>query len=131
MKSIAMAFGECGAASQAAWSRPRDCCYFMRRSLTCLAFCLTISLAASATNPNLATKWRLSQWQRRVWQIEDGLPHNYVTAISRDSERYLLVGTQTGIARFDGMRFTPLGAIADLWVFSLLHAADGVLGLAL
>ena len=71
--------------------------------------------------------WLLSQWHRRVWQIEDGLPHNYVTATLLDSNRYLLIGTQTGIARFDGTRFTPFSKVGDLWIYSLLRTSDGSL----
>ena len=94
----------------------------------CAASCLLLLFAlpdASATG--LASRWLLSQWHRRVWQIEDGLPHNYVTAISYDSDRDLLIGTQTGLVRFDGMHFTPLSEWRDVWIYSLLRATDGTL----
>ena len=64
---------------------------------------------------------------RRVWQIEDGLPHNYVTAIASDEKGYLLVGTQSGIARFDGMRFAPFERLGGMWIYGLLKASDGAL----
>ncbi|MBL8215493.1 MAG: ATP-binding protein [Bryobacterales bacterium] len=50
----------------------------------------------------------ISQYARRHWQVEDGLPQNYVTWISQSPDGYLLVGTAGGAARFDGLRFTPL-----------------------
>lgn len=50
----------------------------------------------------------MSQYARRHWQVEEGLPQNYVTWISQSPEGYLLVGTAGGAARFDGLRFTPL-----------------------
>jgi ligand-binding sensor domain-containing protein len=96
-------------------------------ALSCAACWLSISLTAAAPDSKLAGRWLLSQWHRRVWQIEDGLPHNYVTAISHDSERYQLVGTQAGLARFDGMRFTQFPALNDIWIYSLLQASDGAL----
>jgi ligand-binding sensor domain-containing protein len=96
-------------------------------ALGCLALCFGGSLAEAAPGPDPASGWQLSQWQRHVWQIEDGLPNNYVTAIASNSERYLLVGTQSGIAMFDGTRFTHFRPTGDLWIYSLLRASDGVL----
>src|SRR5262245_22746553 len=40
------------------------------------------------------------------WQTEDGLPQNAVNAILQSREGYLWVGTDSGLARFDGERFT-------------------------
>jgi len=72
-------------------------------------------------------QWRLSQLSRRVWQIEDGLTHNYVTAVATDDDGYLLLGTQSGIVRFDGMRFTPFPYLGNTWIYALLKASDGAL----
>ena len=36
-------------------------------------------------------------------------------------------GTQAGLARFDGMRFTQFPALNDVWIYSLLQASDGAL----
>ncbi|HEX5218653.1 MAG TPA: two-component regulator propeller domain-containing protein, partial [Verrucomicrobiae bacterium] len=41
----------------------------------------------------------------RVWQMEDGLPHNNVEAVAQTPDGYLWVGTTAGLARFDGARF--------------------------
>jgi diguanylate cyclase (GGDEF)-like protein len=41
------------------------------------------------------------------WGLEEGLPQISVTSITQDTSGYLWVGTQNGIARFDGMRFAP------------------------
>jgi ligand-binding sensor domain-containing protein/signal transduction histidine kinase len=41
----------------------------------------------------------------QTWQVEDGLPQNSVTALAQTQSGYLWVGTQDGLARFDGMRF--------------------------
>ena len=42
----------------------------------------------------------------RTWQSDEGLPNNYVRAIAQTPDGYLWVGTSTGLARFDGLRFT-------------------------
>ena len=85
------------------------------------------SRGAPISGTNFQSSWRLSQFSRRVWQIEDGLPHNYVTAIATDEKGYLLLGTQSGIARFDGMRFTPFERLGGTWIYALLKASDGAL----
>lgn len=41
----------------------------------------------------------------RVWQTEDGLPQNMVTAGAQTQDGYLWFGTYSGLARFDGERF--------------------------
>jgi diguanylate cyclase (GGDEF)-like protein len=41
-----------------------------------------------------------------VWQNETGLPQNSVLAILQTRDGYLWLGTQEGLARFDGVRFT-------------------------
>ena len=43
-----------------------------------------------------------------VWRTEHGLPHNTVTAITQTRDGFLWIGTQRGLARFDGVRFTML-----------------------
>jgi signal transduction histidine kinase/ligand-binding sensor domain-containing protein len=40
-----------------------------------------------------------------VWQADDGLPQNGVTAIVQTRDGYLWIGTYGGLARFDGVRF--------------------------
>ena len=42
----------------------------------------------------------------RTWQTEDGLPHNVIQAVTQTPDGYIWVGTQKGLARFDGLHFT-------------------------
>ncbi len=42
----------------------------------------------------------------RVWQTEQGLPHNSVTALAQTPDGYLWCGTENGLTRFDGSNFT-------------------------
>jgi signal transduction histidine kinase/ligand-binding sensor domain-containing protein len=51
---------------------------------------------------------KMTQYARKHWQIEDGLPQNYVSFITQSPDGYLVVGTSGGVARFDGLKFTPI-----------------------
>ncbi|HSY17394.1 MAG TPA: two-component regulator propeller domain-containing protein [Candidatus Acidoferrales bacterium] len=48
-----------------------------------------------------------SAWFTRVWQTDDGLPNNHVNGIAQGQDGYLWVATAAGLARFDGVHFTP------------------------
>ncbi len=48
----------------------------------------------------------LNQFGHQVWLTENGLPQNTVQAIVQTNDGYLWVGTQDGLARFDGLNFT-------------------------
>jgi ligand-binding sensor domain-containing protein len=71
-----------------------------------------------------------SIWSTRVWQTDDGLPDNQVTAILQGPDGYLWVGTAVGLARFDGFHFTDFSYSngsnnEDQGVSALLPARDG------
>jgi signal transduction histidine kinase/ligand-binding sensor domain-containing protein len=48
----------------------------------------------------------LTSYQRQTWQTESGLPQNTVHAILQTHDGYLWLGTEGGLVRFDGIRFT-------------------------
>jgi len=48
-----------------------------------------------------------SAWLLRDWQSEDNLPDNSVEGIAQTADGYLWIGTPSGLARFDGIRFEP------------------------
>lgn len=48
----------------------------------------------------------VTQYIQEVWQTEQGLPQNTVQAICQTRDGYLWLGTQEGLVRFDGVRFT-------------------------
>ena len=48
----------------------------------------------------------LSQFGHEVWLTENGLPQNTVHAIAQTANGYIWIGTEEGLARFDGVRFT-------------------------
>lgn len=62
-----------------------------------LCFCFSLSGAEDT-----------SKWFYRVWQTEDGLPDNSVSAIAQSPEGYLWIGTNGGVIRFNGDKFSPL-----------------------
>ena len=68
----------------------------------------------------------------RVWQTDEGLPNNRVQAIAQTPDGYLWVGTQEGLARFDGVEFTTFedldrARIKSASITALCLAMDGTL----
>ncbi len=49
----------------------------------------------------------VSQYQHDRWTTADGLPNHAIDWIQRSSDGYLWLGTEGGLVRFDGVRFTP------------------------
>jgi ligand-binding sensor domain-containing protein/signal transduction histidine kinase len=45
----------------------------------------------------------------RSWQREQGLPQNSVRALAQTQDGYIWVGSDDGVARFDGIRFVSFG----------------------
>jgi ligand-binding sensor domain-containing protein/signal transduction histidine kinase len=50
----------------------------------------------------------LSQLRHEVWLTENGLPQNTVHSIAQTPDGYIWIGTEEGLARFDGIKFTVL-----------------------
>ena len=48
----------------------------------------------------------LNQYVHTVWQVKDGLPQNTIRAITQTKDGYIWLGTQVGLVRFDGVKFT-------------------------
>ncbi len=75
-----------------------------RRLLSCgLLLFLALLRVQASTNT-------LPQYSARLWQMEDGLPHTIVQAITQTRDGYLWIGTREGLARFDGQSFLCLTA---------------------
>lgn len=64
-----------------------------------LLSCLNVTQAKEGLNEQ-------EEYLYRFWSVEAGLPQISVTAIVQDEAGYLWVGTQNGLARFDGINFT-------------------------
>ena len=71
----------------------------------------------------------LTDYSVGAWSQKDGLPAGAVNALAQDAEGYLWVGTEIGLLRFDGVRFTALDAtggelLPNLPVRALLLGRD-------
>jgi len=69
----------------------------------------------------------------RSWQREQGLPQNSVRALAQTRDGYLWVGSEEGVARFDGLRFVSFGMREGLPggpVNALCADRDGALWIA-
>src|SRR6202000_35365 len=72
-------------------------------SLVCLTFAMLFLL-----NPEARTQARVTPKQNyafREWTVDQGLPDGTIHAITQTPDRYLWLGTSSGLARFDGARF--------------------------
>src|SRR3984957_21293798 len=81
--------------------------------------------AAFALDPHKS----LTQYTRSVWTQQQGLPQDSVRAIAQTSDGYLWLGTDDGLARFDGYEFTVFnkakGDLPSNSITALAAAADG------
>lgn len=103
----------------------------MLRRTTALGL-LATSLLAAGVAKGLEPGKRLSQYGLDVWQQEQGLPQNTVQAVLRGRDGYLWLGTQEGLVRFDGARFTTYDRrstpeLKHNSIISLAEAPDGTL----
>jgi ligand-binding sensor domain-containing protein/signal transduction histidine kinase len=91
-----------------------------------------VATLGTASLTALTTSTPLSQYGRDVWDSDSGLPQNSVDAILQTRDGYLWLGTQEGLVRFDGVRFTVFDsrstpAIPDDWALALQESRDGTL----
>src|SRR5690242_17217645 len=74
-----------------------------------------VVLTLAALRPAFALDPRksLTQYSRTVWTQEQGLPQDGVQAIAQTSDGYLWLGTDEGLARFDGYEFVNFSSHGD------------------
>ena len=90
-----------------------------------MSFSLASILAPAAEGPSIP-------YSVRSWQTDEGIPQNSVHAIAQTTDGFLWVGTEEGLARFDGVRFTAFEDIRPpqlrhISITALLAAPDGSL----
>lgn len=68
-----------------------------------------IAEPAQALDPN----HRLTQYVHRIWQNQPGLPQASIYSLTQTQDGYIWVGTQSGVVRFDGVRFSPVPALEE------------------
>src|SRR5689334_17014846 len=80
---------------------------------------------ASALNP----RKKLTQYARTTWTQMQGLPQDTIRAITQTADGYLWLGTDEGLARFDGYEFVLFhkanGDLPSNSITALAPAADG------
>src|SRR6202050_5216684 len=74
----------------------------MARGVFVLFLVLGECCRVAALNPSKA----LTQYSISHWTQEQGLPQNTISAIAQTADGYLWLGTDEGLARFDGYDFT-------------------------
>jgi signal transduction histidine kinase/ligand-binding sensor domain-containing protein len=72
----------------------------------------------------------LSQYIHRIWQTQQGLPQASIYAIAQTRDGYLWLGTQTGLVKFDGVRFTTIDNLGGVPMINVLvtHLVEDTTG---
>jgi len=71
-------------------------------AILCLTLCLPNGFCLFAES--YATK-PLKYYALNSWRTDEGLPQDFITAITQTPDGFLWVGTMSGLVRFDGVRF--------------------------
>ena len=88
-----------------------------------LVFCIP---TATALNP----EHKLTQYGHRIWQTQPGLTQTSISAVTQTRDGYLLLGTENGVVRFDGVQFTPVpelerASLGAIWARVFVEDAQG------
>lgn len=102
-----------------------------RAVLLLVGVCLLIPRSADG----LDSQRPLTQALTRIWQVQQGLPRAAIFAIRQTADGYIWLGTQAGLHRFDGVRFTAvtddrLPALNEQWIQDVQEDRDHNLWLA-
>src|SRR3954468_12891047 len=93
-----------------------------------LASLVALLLGMSGSDSTLPLP--ITQLVHTTWTVTDGAPAD-IYQIAQTPDGYLWLGTQSGVVRFDGVRFVPLAVLgADIpngGVLQLLTARDSSL----
>jgi signal transduction histidine kinase/ligand-binding sensor domain-containing protein/CheY-like chemotaxis protein len=93
----------CAPASGPAVNRRRDASCL--RLVRCLLLMAVVVMWPAAAGWALDADKELSQYVKETWHGADGLPQNSVHTILHTSDGYLWLGSESGLTRFDGIRF--------------------------
>src|SRR6185503_12017181 len=79
----------------------------------------------------LEPKTRIAQYRHTAWRVQDGAFESAPNAITQTTDGYIWIGTNSGLVKFDGVRFqrwtSPNKSLSDSGIVSLLGASDGTL----
>ena len=115
-----------GAAQQGGWSRA------VRTLARCMLVGWLLGLGVLGLPLQAAPDWSaLDRPHFRRLGFDDGLPHPIVTSLAQDAQGFVWIGTQGGLARFDGHRLRTYalgeGALRDPYVQALQVDGKGQL----
>ena len=79
----------------------------LRDRLRRFALFTLLSVASQAGGQSVAPS---TAYVRENWTVADGLPINSITSLIQTRDGYLWLGTNDGVVRFDGVRFTVYNA---------------------
>jgi len=102
---------------------------FLSRLAVGLNFALIVAVGRQSCALEPATP--LNRLARQSWSIENGLPQNSIPVMLQSHSGYLWVGTELGLARFDGVGFRVFDHAAgfpDSEIRCMLDAASGAIG---
>lgn len=93
-------------------------------------------VSVSLLAPALTLRAENRGWLSRDWQSDDGLPNNVVSGLAQTADGYLWLGTPTGLARFDGVRFEAFSSTnfvesSHRGILTMIRRRDGGLCLAM
>ncbi len=102
--------------------------HLLLRALEFWLALVLLSAAAAALDPSR----QISQYGHTAWRIQDGDLSGAPHAITQTKDGYLWIGTETGLVRFDGVRFAPWvppagKRLPSRKISSLMSANDGSL----
>ena len=96
-----------------------------KRTAAMFALAAWIASGAFALDPRKS----LTQYSHTIWTQERGLPQDTIRAITQTKDGYLWLGTDEGLARFDGYEFVVFnktnGDLPDNSITALAAANDG------
>lgn len=95
-----------------------------------ILFCLLAVLAALLTDGASASAEPVtvtSEYARRHYTTQDGLPQMLTEYIWQDAKGYIWIGTLSGFVRYDGLEFTPYLKGKQENILSFCPGTDGSL----
>jgi ligand-binding sensor domain-containing protein/signal transduction histidine kinase len=106
-------------------------CAIWRRAVLAILAITALSQSVFALDPSRA----LTQTIHRIWQTQQGLPQGTIYCVYQTQDRYLWLGTKTGLVRFDGVQFTVVRdlsgvSLENVWVRQLCEDDDHAMWIA-
>jgi signal transduction histidine kinase/ligand-binding sensor domain-containing protein len=101
--------------------------------LRSILLCLSLLLAAGSSRA-VDSGRHISQYGHTAWRVQDGVFTGAPSAITQTVDGYMWIGTENGVVRFDGVRFTPWkpdgNELPSSDVINIVGTRDGSLWIA-